>query len=135
MIGQGMAATSVALWLLAAASAPAQGPWILSCEVTPAIGAGADKPGLRVFRIAPGVLQEWRPGIKAFGGNLCQSYSCVSEKGRLEGVISSATLNLTISLDPAKGEASWKTVGASNLGASSGACSMKLEAAKAKAGG
>ena len=132
MIGHGTAAASAALALLAAASAPTQAPWILTCSVTPPAGTPGAAPTNRIFRVGAGLLQEWQPAEHEFGVNRCLANSCVAEKGRLEGVISSATVILTISLDPEAGKASWRTVGASNLGASSGSCALKHDSAKAK---
>jgi hypothetical protein len=135
MIGQGMAAAGAALALLAAASGSAQGPWILTCSVAGPAGAPAAAATSRVFRIGTGLLQEWRPAEHEFGTNLCLAHPCVAEKGRLEGVISSASLILTIGLNPENGTATWRTVGASNLAATSGTCAMKLDTAKPKARG
>jgi hypothetical protein len=79
----------------------------------------------RVFRIGPRQLQEWNPAYARFGPNLCAAHTCVRTPGRLEGTVSSSTLSLTISLDLAAGRGAWRTVGASDLPTSSGACSVK----------
>lgn len=109
------------------------GPWILTCNVQPAPGSALSSEPQRIFRIAPRLLQQWKPADKQFGPNLCLSYSCVADKSRLEGTISSASLTLTIRLDLASGRAAWSTEGASGLRASSGDCTVKPEAPAAGA--
>jgi len=104
------------------------GPWILTCNVQPAAGSALSMEPQRIFRIAPRLLQQWRPADKRFGPNLCASYSCVADKNRLEGTVSSASLSLTIRLDLASGRAVWSTQGASGLRASSGDCTVRPEA-------
>ena len=133
-----MAASAVALLLQASASptAPDPGAWIVTCAMgaldRAASGPAADAP--RVFRLGPQLFQEWNPATQAFGPNLCLSFSCSSDANRLEGVISSNTLVLTISLDRQAGQANWRTQGASNLRRSSGTCAMKPDVAPAKPG-
>jgi hypothetical protein len=101
-----------------AAPGPA-GPWVLSCDM------GAAAP--RVFRIGPKLFQEWKPERRAFGSNLCLAFACHADRGTLEGVISSSTLILTISLDPATRQATWKTAGASGLSRTNGPCTISAE--------
>jgi hypothetical protein len=115
--------------LLMAAGAPsaAANAWILTCNMA---APGEDPSGpnaRRVFRLGRRLLQEWKPDQKQFGPNLCQSFSCIGASDRLQGVISSATLSLTISLDLATGRATWRTLGASGLRTTSGPCTVKLE--------
>jgi hypothetical protein len=116
-----------------AAAAPgkhgASGFWILVCEM-PTAGAGEPADGRRTFRLGPQSFQERKPGHVSFGSNLCRSFSCVSEGERMQGTISSASLVLTISLDPRTRRATWKTAGASGLGRTSGNCSVEPEAAR-----
>jgi hypothetical protein len=103
---------------------PAEGPWILTCDM-PASETGATH---RVFRIAPKVFQEWQPGRKTFGNNLCASFPCAADRDRLEGTISSTSVVLTVQVDRRTGGATWRTQGASNLARSTGACTIEKEA-------
>lgn len=104
------------------ADASASGAWVLRCRI--------DSPtqAVRTFRVAPRLLQEWRPADKAFGPNLCEVFSCTADRKRLEGVITSASLILTLRVDQASGQGSWKTVGASGLNQTSGPCEVDREA-------
>jgi hypothetical protein len=118
--------------LLLALSAPAldaapagpgtSGAWILNCRIDDAART------VRTFRVAPRLLQEWKPADKRFGPNLCETFSCKADRERLEGTISSASLILTLSVDPRNGRGSWKTVGASGLKQTTGPCDAKREA-------
>lgn len=108
------------------ASALAQSAFIATCDVGPP-GQGQQGPATRVFRVAPGSLQEWQAEHKAFGPNLCLSFSCTGERGKLEGRIESASLIFTLALDPAAKTAAWRTVGASGLARTSGTCEVKPE--------
>jgi len=127
----GLAATGSAQ----AASTPGKpGPagfWIAVCEM-PTADVGAAAGGRRTFRIGPQSFQERKPGSVSFGSNLCRSFSCSADGGRMEGTITSASLALTISLDPRTRRATWRTAGASGLGQTSGNCSVEPEAARAK---
>jgi hypothetical protein len=114
---------------LAAAGSPkgegagGSGFWILSCEMpTPAA-----TDAVRTFRLGPKSFQERKPGQKAFGSNLCNSFPCAADERRIQGTISSASLILTITLDPQTGSATWGTAGASGLSRKSGACSVHPE--------
>jgi hypothetical protein len=116
---------------LSAAGAPSQGPWILTCNMPPAdqtSGASAQ----RIFRIGPRLFQQWRPADNAFGPNLCQSFSCIGAKDRLQGVISSPSVSLTVSLDLATGQGAWRTIGASGLKTTNGPCSVRADTTAAK---
>jgi hypothetical protein len=103
-----------------------KGPWILTCDMETAPGAHTPT-NQRVFRLAPKLFQERRPGAKDWGGNLCASFPCVTNANRLEGVISSSTLVLTIRLDRKTRLASWSTQGASGLTRTSGRCTVEAE--------
>jgi hypothetical protein len=106
-----------------AGAPPVEGAWILNCQM-PSSGSA---PSERVFRIAPRVFQEWKPADKAFGNNLCASFPCSADRNRLEGTISSASVVLTVQVDRRTGGATWRTQGASNLAASTGACTIHKE--------
>lgn len=125
--------TALALALtLTAAGAPAQGPWILACNMA---GPEEDQSGPnahRMFRIGPQLFQAWNATANQFGPNLCASYSCRGDRARLEGEISTSTLVLTISLDLATHQGAWRTTGASNLRATHGPCSVKADDASAR---
>lgn len=96
--------------------------WILQCRIDGATHA------IRTFRVAPRLLQEWKPAEKRYGPNLCEVFSCTADRDRLEGVIASASLVLTLRVDPRSGQGAWKTVGASGLQQTSGPCDAKREA-------
>ena len=115
-------ALAAALLLQAATpAAPAlQRTWLLDCDV-----GTAQAPAVRVFRIGPRLLQEWKPQEKKFGSNLCLGYSCKVAPNRLEGRVSSASVTLMIRIDPATKKASWATVGASGLKRTSGPCATR----------
>lgn len=113
------------------AGAPA-GAWILTCDVGGATAPGGEG-GRRVFRLAPRQLQEWSPTLKSFGPNLCEVFACRTDPQRLEGVITSASVALTIAANPAARTASWSTQGATNLDRTSGSCAMKPERAAVNA--
>lgn len=83
--------------------------------------------GVRTFRLAPSVFQEWRADRHEFGPNLCGSFRCRADKARLEGVIESRTLILTITMDRSARSATWKTRGASGLSRTQGACTVTAE--------
>ena len=128
----GKLATALAL---AAATGAAQAqalppaPWIVTCDVSAPNGATDAAAGQRIFRVGPDLFQAWNPTEKAFGANLCHAFPCVRQADRLEGTISSATLNLTIAVDPQTGQATWRAAGASGLSRSNGPCTIKPEAA------
>jgi hypothetical protein len=94
---------------------------VLTCDM-----ASASDPTSvqRVFRIAPHSLQQWDPARRGFGPNLCLSFACSADAHRTTGTISSASLNVTISLDQATRQATWKTVGASGLTKPAGTCTV-----------
>jgi hypothetical protein len=98
--------------------------WILRCQVDSATQA------TRTFRVAPKVLQEWRPGDKRFGPNLCETFSCKVDRDKLEGSISSASLILTLRVDQQSGQGSWSTLGASGLKQTSGPCAVERDKPK-----
>ena len=103
------------------ADAPASDAWILRCRIDSATQA------VRTFRIAPRSLQEWKPGDKQFGPNLCEVFSCTADRDRLEGVMTSASLILTLRVDQPSGQGSWKTVGASGQKQTNGPCAVERE--------
>jgi hypothetical protein len=107
---------------------PASGFWVLTCDM-----ASASDPAItqRVFRIGQRSLQQWDPARRAFGPNLCLSFACSADAHRTTGAISSNSLNVTISLDRDTGRATWKTLGASGLTKTSGACSVRADTAAA----
>jgi len=102
---------------------------ILSCDMGPPPGTTGAPSVVRVFRIAPGSFQEWRPGAQRFGNNLCLSFPCVREQGHFRGVIRSSTLEVTIEADPAAGVGGWKALGASGHSRTSGPCRAQPETA------
>lgn len=125
-----MPLTGLFLALLAPglAEPPTADAWILRCRIDSATQA------TRTFRVAPRLLQEWRPADKRFGPNLCETFSCKADRDRLEGVLSSASLILTLRIDRASGQGSWSTIGASGLRETSGPCAAEREKAAKKAG-
>lgn len=116
-----VASLFIALLAPGFADAPAGDAWILHCRTDSTTQA------VRIFRVAPRQLQEWRPAEKQFGPNLCEVFSCTADRDRLEGVITSASLILTLRVDRASGQGSWKTVGASGLKETSGPCAAQRE--------
>jgi hypothetical protein len=81
--------------------------------------------GPRVFRLGPQVFQELKPGTRSFGPNLCQSFQCLADPTRLQGTIKSATLALTIQVEPGRQKGTWQTQGASGLSRTSGPCMIQ----------
>jgi hypothetical protein len=129
-------ATALGAVVLAAADpAPAPGPWVMTCDI-PSAGANLG-PAVqqRKFRIGAGSLQEWNPVEDDFGPNLCQVFTCAAGKDRMEGAITSASLILTVGLDPGKKTGWWRTTGASGLARTSGSCSVKPDAGAARPAG
>lgn len=110
-----------------AAPAPGAAAWILTCDMESAPGAHTARPQ-RIFRLAPQLFAEWQPETRSWGHNLCASFPCRADAGRLEGQISSATVVLTIRLDRTTGAGSWSAQGASGLTRPSGACTAEPEA-------
>ena len=115
-----------------AAKAPARGFAVLTCDM---VSASDPASVQRVFRIAPRSLQQWDPARRGFGPNLCLSHTCSADAHRTTGTISSASLNVTISLDRTTRTATWKTLGASGLTRPNGTCSVGADAAPAAGGG
>lgn len=99
----------------------AGGGWILQCRTD------STRETVRTFRVAPRLLQEWNPADKEYGPNLCEVFSCTADRQRLEGVLTSASLILTLRVDQASGRGSWKTVGASGLKETNGPCAAERE--------
>jgi hypothetical protein len=121
------AVLAAALAAVAAAEPSPPAAWILSCNIPP-VGANPAEPTKpRVFRLAPKTFQEWKPNTGRFGTNLCQAYTCAADRGRLTGTVSSASVILTVSLDPVAGRGEWKATGASNLPRTQGVCTVKPE--------
>ncbi|KQY35901.1 hypothetical protein ASD38_04995 [Caulobacter sp. Root487D2Y] len=116
-----MAGLLIAFLAPGPAEAPKSDTWILRCQIDPTTQA------VRTFRVAPRLLQEWRPADKQFGPNLCEVFSCTADRDRLEGVMTSASLILTLRVDRPSGQGSWKTVGASGLKKTSGPCAAERE--------
>jgi len=111
----------VPLLALALADSPTSDALILRCRID------STTQTTRTFRVAPRLLQEWKPADKRFGPNLCEVFSCTADRAKLEGVIASASLILTLSVDRASGRGSWKTVGASGLKQTTGPCAVERE--------
>ncbi|MET0293528.1 MAG: hypothetical protein ABW042_00805 [Phenylobacterium sp.] len=99
--------------------------WVLRCDLGPSVDPST--PRVRVFRIGPGVLQEWRAGSDRFGSTMCSTLTCKVSPQRLEGSVGSASLILTIRMDPATRQASWSTVGASGLKQVQGGCAVEAD--------
>ena len=99
------------------------GPWILTCDMPTKAAPAAQ----RVFRLGPKLFEE-RKADGRFGYNLCASFRCAVDHQRLEGVISSPSLILTVTYDPATSQAGWRTQGASGLSRSSGRCAVAPDA-------
>ena len=120
---------ALAALLLEAASgaAPAPKSWILRCDIPQPRTAAPGAPTMRTLRIAPKVLQEWRPAEQKFGPNLCRSYACRTTGNGLEGQVSSASLVFSVQVDPSRTRATWRTMGASGLKKTSGVCSIEPE--------
>jgi hypothetical protein len=62
---------------------------------------------------------------KRFGPNLCKSFSCKADRNGFEGVITSASLILTLRIDSVTGQGAWSTVGASGLRETKGPCNTE----------
>ena len=109
-----------------AAQTGGQPPVVLACDIPaspdPMKATGAAHHAERVFRIAPGSLQEWGPQEQKFGRNLCQAYTCTRSPTRTEGSLSSATVAYTVGIEYSTGAAYWRVVGASGLKTKGGAC-------------
>src|SRR5688572_2529090 len=108
-----------ALILLKVAEAPGEPHpvWRLECD--------SGQPAKRVFNIGRGLFQEWVSERGEFGSNLCQSFRCTGDTGRLTGSIESASLIFSVELDPGTRRAVWRTVGASGLKQTSGSCTAQ----------
>lgn len=99
--------------------------WVLRCEVGAQDLAAMGAPSVRTFRIGPQLLQEWKPTEKGFGPNLCRIFACKADPQALEGVIATASVVLTLRLDRAARQASWRVIGASGLKRTSGPCAAE----------
>lgn len=108
-------------------TASAQGRWIATCDLQAAPGDTKSEPVRRIFRLGPNLIQEWSAYEKVWGTNHCLAFACVVQKDRLEGTISSRTVDLTITVDPVAGTAAWRAAGASGFNRSSGTCAVKPE--------
>ncbi|HEX4709365.1 hypothetical protein [Phenylobacterium sp.] len=115
-----------ALLLMAAQAAEtgAQPPIVLACNLptSPATVAAAATPAERVFRIAPGSLQEWDVEQQRFGQNLCEAYACARSPTRAEASVSSATVSFTVGVEYSTRTAYWRVLGASGLKTTEGSC-------------
>jgi hypothetical protein len=118
-----LAGLFIAVLVPGLADAPAGDAWILRCRIDSTTQA------VRTFRVAPRLLQELRPSDSQYGPNLCEVFSCTADRERLEGVMTSASLILTLRVDQKSGQGSWKTVGASGLKETSGPCGAEREKA------
>lgn len=127
----GATATATVASAEAATKAPARGFAVLTCDM---VSASDPTSVQRLFRIAPHSLQQWDPARRAFGPNLCLSFACSADGHRTTGTISSASLNLTISLEQNAKTASWQAVGASGLTKPRGVCRVGPDVAPAVAG-
>ena len=110
--------------LAQAAGARAQSPVFLACNI-PARAAPGGPPAApveRTFRVAPGSFQEWDAARHQFGRNLCLAFACVKTADRSEGSVGSASVTYTVGIVAATGEAYWRALGASDLGATQGPC-------------
>jgi hypothetical protein len=123
MIAMAAGLMSAVLQQAAEAAVP-KGPWILTCDVA---SPGDTGPEHRIFRVGPKLFQEWKPDSKAFGYNMCSSFTCRTNRGKLEGQISSPSVVLTITLDPKTRQANWRTLGASGTKRTSGPCTIKAD--------
>lgn len=123
--------TAAALLMQVAGPGPSALPaaWILTCDVGTVATPG--RPSQRIFRVAPRLLQEWKPAQRNFGPNLCISFPCKVSSDGLQGTVSSASLTLTIRLDRQNGVASWRTQGASGNRRTSGPCAVRKDDGKA----
>jgi hypothetical protein len=133
MISMTAAILAAGLMQAADGAGHAAGRWIVSCDM-PAPGGLQGTGAHRIFRLGPQLFQEWKADSRSFGSNLCLSFACTSDKGRLEGSISSSSLIMTIQLDPGAGVASWRTVGASGLSRTSGPCSLQKDSGRTPSG-
>src|SRR5688572_9777316 len=115
-----MLPASLLLALVLQTATPAPGAWILQCDVGSSEASAA--PEVRVFRLAPSLLQEWKAENREFGPNLCLAFKCRGDRDRLEGSIETATLIFTLTFDPQARRADWRTVGASGQRRTSGIC-------------
>ena len=129
MLRVSLAILSLALATTSAAAETAPAALVLTCDMGPPAGQPAAASQIRIFRIAPRSFQEWRPAERRFGNNLCLSFPCAREQGRLRGVIRSASLEVTVEVDPATSAGSWKALGASGHSRSEGPCQAQPEAA------
>jgi hypothetical protein len=120
---------SLAFATTSAAGEAAPASLVLTCDMGPPAGQANAPSQVRIFRIAPRSFQEWRSDERRFGNNLCLSFPCAREHGRLRGVIRSASLEVTIEADPATGAGNWKALGASGHSRSEGPCQVQPEAA------
>jgi hypothetical protein len=116
-----LAGLFIALLTPGLAEASASDAWILRCRIDSTTQAE------RTFRVAPRLLQEWKPADKQYGPNLCEVFSCTADRDRLEGIMTSASLILTLRVDQKSGRGSWKTVGASGLKETNGPCGVERE--------
>jgi hypothetical protein len=128
MIAMAAGLMSAVLQQASAAIVP-QGPWILTCDVA---SPGESGPSQRIFRVGPKLFQEWKPDSKSFGYNMCSSFNCRTDRGKLEGQISSPSVVLTITLDPKARQANWRTLGAAGQKRTSGPCSIKKDTSGGK---
>lgn len=116
-----LAGLFIALSPLGLAEASTGDAWILQCRID------STRETVRTFRVAPRLLQEWKSADKQYGPNLCEVFSCTADRQRLEGVLTSASLILTLGVDQSSGRGSWKTVGASGLKETNGTCAAERE--------
>lgn len=115
-----------------AGAAAAQSPTVLSCTIARRAPAAAGAPASvvheeRVFRVGPGSLQEWERDVRHFGPNLCGVFACAANGDRSEGTITSASVAYTIGVDHKTGVGYWRSMGASGLAETNGACRQTVD--------
>ncbi|MFC3079976.1 hypothetical protein ACFODL_17885 [Phenylobacterium terrae] len=117
----------IALAALQAGAATAPQPRVLACDVPDTITSAPGAAGplatkQRVFRIGPGRLEEWSGIYGDFGPNLCDVAACVTEPGKTEGTISTASVAYTIGVDAVSGAGYWRVIGATGFRQTEGTC-------------
>jgi hypothetical protein len=120
---------------LAAAQPPVAERWILTCDIPSGPANAAQPAAPRVFRLGPKLFQEWKPDTNRFGTNLCEAFTCAADRDNLTGTLTSASVILTVTMNPASGSGGWTTTGATNLPQTQGRCTAEPETAGAKAAG
>jgi|GraSoiStandDraft_4_1057263.scaffolds.fasta_scaffold44035_3 hypothetical protein len=124
-----MSAAGAILAAALAAALPPPETWILSCDI-PRVGDSASaRTAPRVFKLGPKLFQEWKADTNRFGTNLCEAFTCAADRDQLTGTLTSASVILTVTMNPAAGAGGWMTTGATNLSRTHGRCTAKPEKA------